>query len=87
MGPIRSRYPRMRRPPTKPFEENHMTRKTPPNTTSKLTPPLAPGLPVDEHEEELIDEALTETFPASDPIAIPTPQDSSQRKRTPRKRK
>ena len=64
-----------------------MTRKTPPDATSKLRPPLAPGLPVDEHEEELIDEALTETFPASDPIAIPTPEDASQRKRTPRKRK
>jgi hypothetical protein len=57
-----------------------MTRKTPPDATSKLRPPLAPGLPVDEHEEELIDEALTETFPASDPIAVPTPKDSSQRR-------
>jgi hypothetical protein len=37
--------------------------------------PLVPNLPKDEHEEELIDEALTETFPASDPVAIPTPQD------------
>ena len=37
-----------------------MTRKTPPDATSKLRPPLAPGLPVDEHEEELIDEALTD---------------------------
>ena len=44
------------------------------DSTDKLTPPLAPGLPVDEHEEELLDEALTETFPASDPIAIPAPQ-------------
>jgi len=34
-----------------------------------------PQLPKDEHDEELLDEALTETFPASDPIAIPTPQD------------
>jgi len=34
-----------------------------------------PKLPKDEHDEELLDEALTETFPASDPIAIPTPQD------------
>jgi len=36
---------------------------------------LVPQLPKDEHEEELIDEALTETFPASDPIAVPTPED------------
>jgi hypothetical protein len=36
--------------------------------------PLAPGLPLDQHQEELIDEALTETFPASDPIAVPTPE-------------
>ena len=63
-----------------------MTRKTTSDATSKLTPPLAPGLPIDEHEEELIDEALTETFPASDPIAVPRPEDSSQSKTTPRKR-
>lgn len=44
--------------------------------------PLVPQLPKDEHEEELIDEALTETFPASDPVAIPTPQD----KQPPRKK-
>lgn len=36
---------------------------------------LVPQLPKDEHEEELIDEALTETFPASDPISIPVPRD------------
>ncbi len=36
---------------------------------------LAPRLPKDEHGEELIDEALTETFPASDPISVPTPKD------------
>ena len=41
---------------------------------------LAPRLPKDEHEEELIDEALTETFPASDPIAIPTPEDERKKK-------
>jgi hypothetical protein len=34
---------------------------------------LVPELPADEHEEELIDEALTETFPASDPIAVAMP--------------
>jgi hypothetical protein len=36
---------------------------------------LLPELPADEHEEELIDEALAETFPASDPVAIPVPED------------
>ena len=35
---------------------------------------LVPELPKDEHEEELIDEGLTETFPASDPVAIPVPE-------------
>jgi hypothetical protein len=34
---------------------------------------LVPELPADSHEEELIDEALTETFPASDPISVPAP--------------
>jgi hypothetical protein len=37
--------------------------------------PLVPQLPKDDHEEELIDEALTETFPASDPVSIPAPAD------------
>jgi hypothetical protein len=45
------------------------------------TPPLAPGLPADQHEEELIDEALTETFPASDPISVPVPDDVKERER------
>ena len=54
--------------------------------TSKIGPPLAPGLPVDEHEEELIDEALTETFPASDPIAVP-PHDDAPLTRDPQRRK
>jgi hypothetical protein len=31
-----------------------------------------PGLASKEHEEEKLDEALRETFPASDPIAIDT---------------
>jgi hypothetical protein len=35
---------------------------------------LVPELPADEHQEELIDEALTETFPASDPIAVAVPR-------------
>ncbi len=40
---------------------------------------LVPRLPKDEHGEELIDEALTETFPASDPISVPTPQDDRRK--------
>jgi hypothetical protein len=60
---------------TKAFEEIHMRHRTVRDSTDKLTPPLAPGLPVDQHDEELLDEALTETFPASDPIAIPAPDE------------
>jgi hypothetical protein len=43
---------------------------------------------MDEHEEELLDEALTETFPASDPIAVPASHEpvQSKRKATLRKR-
>ena len=48
------------------------------------TPALAPGLPSDQHEEALIDEALTETFPASDPIAVPVPDEVKERGRKPR---
>jgi len=51
-----------------------MKHKTARDSARKLTPPLAPGLPADEHDEELLDEALTETFPASDPIAVPVPK-------------
>ena len=50
-------------------------RTRPPAPEQDTGSPLAPHLPKDEHEEELIDEALTETFPASDPVAIPTPAD------------
>ena len=61
-----------------------MRHKTVREAPGKRTPPLAPGLPVDEHEEELIDEALTETFPASDPIAVPVPEELPEgRRRTP----
>lgn len=31
-----------------------------------------------EHTEALLDEALSETFPASDPIAIPSPRQGSK---------
>lgn len=40
---------------------------------------LVPELPADSHEEQLIDEALTETFPASDPIAVPAPEKTPER--------
>jgi hypothetical protein len=38
------------------------------------TDPKNPGTPQDEaeHREDLLDEALDETFPASDPIAPPS---------------
>lgn len=51
------------------------TRPPRPDSDPDTGSPLVPELPKDEHEEELIDEALTETFPASDPVAIPTPDD------------
>jgi putative Mg2+ transporter-C (MgtC) family protein len=51
----------------------------PPASDRDTGSPLVPELPVDEHEEELIDEALTETFPASDPIAVPAPEDKRPR--------
>ena len=41
--------------------------------------PLVPGLPVDDHDEELIDEALVETFPASDPVSVPAPKRPAKR--------
>lgn len=37
----------------------------------------------DEKEEELLDDAVDMTFPASDPIAIPTPKDYNKRRPTP----
>lgn len=63
-----------------------MKHKTAGDSAQKPSAPLAPGLPEDEHEEELLDEALTETFPASDPIAVPLPEPSNNNKpATPRK--
>jgi hypothetical protein len=58
------------------------TNSQPPAEEKETGSPLVPQLPKDEHEEELIDEALTETFPASDPVSIPTPQN----KKPPRKK-
>lgn len=34
----------------------------------------------DEKEQELLDDAVEMTFPASDPIAIPTPKDNVKRR-------
>lgn len=49
---------------------------TKPKSTTNAQPPVKePQPPKDEHGEELIDEALTETFPASDPVSIPVPED------------
>jgi hypothetical protein len=67
------------------------TKSQPPAPEKDTGSPLEPRLPRDEHEEELIDEALTETFPASDPVAIPTPKDKvpppkDDRRRAERKR-
>jgi len=74
-------------------EETDMATKSTHDAQSRPEPPspeeneskeegseLAPRLPKDEHQEELIDEALTETFPASDPIAIPTPKEERKKK-------
>jgi len=36
-----------------------------------ISDPGEPQIPADDHEETLIDEALEESFPASDPIAPP----------------
>lgn len=49
------------------------------STTNAQPPVKEPKLPKDEHEEELIDEALTETFPASDPVSVPVPQDKTSK--------
>ena len=37
----------------------------------------------DEKEQEQLDDAVEMTFPASDPIAIPTPKDYNKRRPTP----
>ena len=51
------------------------------NTRSdEVSAPLLPELPADEHDQELLDEALVETFPASDPIAVPTPEELRREK-------
>jgi hypothetical protein len=45
-----------------------------PKIEATRTPPAdAAGIDCDEHEERLIDEAIDESFPASDPPAIATP--------------
>ena len=40
---------------------------------SKVPQPKVGACPPDEHEEKLIDEAVDESFPASDPPAIASP--------------
>lgn len=56
------------------------TNDQPPRLEKDQGSELVPQLPKDEHEEELIDEALTETFPASDPISIPTSENERANK-------
>lgn len=52
--------------------ENNMTK--PSRTDAAKKQAAAPDAP--KHEEDLLDEALDETFPASDPIAVhPEPHD------------
>ena len=52
-------------------------KQRPEEKAGKAGSPHEPELPADEHGEELIDEALAETFPASDPISIPAPEDQT----------
>jgi hypothetical protein len=56
---------------------------------SARKPPVPPvnEMPADEHEEQLLDEALIETFPASDPISIPVPESEPDEKPPSRSRK
>jgi len=39
-------------------------------TPSTATPASAPADPPTAHEQDVLDEALEETFPSSDPIAV-----------------
>ena len=48
-------------------------RKNAPKLQSTRTPPPEQARGCDEHEERLIDEAVDESFPASDPPAIASP--------------
>ncbi|WP_250453136.1 hypothetical protein [Caballeronia sp. ATUFL_M2_KS44] len=47
--------------------------------------PDASKEPPHESEEDLLDEALEETFPASDPIAVHPEPESTDDRKTPRK--
>ena len=38
------------------------------------TPPGKPAVPLAPSDDELLDEALDETFPASDPVQFPHPE-------------
>ena len=49
--------------------------------------PLVPELPTDEHHEELIDEGLAESFPASDPVSVPAPKPDRKKKKASTKRR
>lgn len=43
--------------------------KTPPGPVTKPSPAETPKIKNQEHDEALLDEALEESFPASDPIS------------------
>jgi hypothetical protein len=47
--------------------------KTPGSSAAKAPPPTQAQADCEKHEERLIDEAVAESFPASDPPAIANP--------------
>ena len=53
--------------------QSHGTPKPAPKLHSTKVPPPKLGQHSDDHEEKLIDEAVDESFPASDPPAIASP--------------
>lgn len=53
--------------------ENQDPRPAPKIDATKTPPPKLADSPEEEHEERLIDEAVDESFPASDPPAIAHP--------------
>ena len=68
----------MPRPTSKPAPKLQATRVPPATRTRKGS---------SAHEEDVIDEALDESFPASDPAAIASPSGSLAAKHTAKKKK
>lgn len=52
---------------------SHQKGNTPKIDSTRTRPPNLAGTDHDEHEERLIDEAVDESFPASDPPAMVNP--------------